>query len=156
CGNYSTSVGDLTLNDPNISLEGQNSNCVSITYTGTTDFIRVQMKPFTIAQAGKVSGLSIHCAGECERSGNSIAGIRIGDVIGMHLDDIVVSGFTGREESGIWLDNTLGWMERTVMTRIWSDRNRKGFRISNTSGLKQHSSFGYTRLIDVRCNISAD
>src|SRR5262249_38299442 len=67
CGNYSTSVGDITLNYPNISLEGQNSNCVSITYTGTTDFIRVQMKPFTIAQAGKVSGLSIHCAGECER-----------------------------------------------------------------------------------------
>lgn len=156
CGAYSTSVGDIVINYANISVEGQNSNCVFITYTGTTDFIRVQMKPFTVAQAGKISGFTIRCAGACQRTDKPIAGIHLGDVIGMHLDDVVVGEFIARNESGVWLDNTLGWMERTVMSRVWSDRNTKAFRVSNSSGGRQHSSFGYSRMLDVRCNIFAD
>src|SRR5271168_1277360 len=53
CGSYTTAVGNITINYPNISIAGQNSNCVSITYTGTSDFMRVQMKPFTIVQGAK-------------------------------------------------------------------------------------------------------
>src|SRR5262249_49135230 len=65
CGRYQTAVGGIEVNLPNISIQGQNSDCVSITYTGTVDFLRVQMKPFTVTQAGMIGGMSITCAAEC-------------------------------------------------------------------------------------------
>lgn len=149
-GTFNAVTTGFVINQPNISIQGTGSGATIINYNGTGDFIRVQMKPFTILQAGKISGLTIN------GSASGQSGIHIGDTIGMLLDDIVVSNFNGTPTadrpnvgSGIWFDNVTGWTERTLLTRVHVNYNTKDFRWTMNGGT---DSFGYTRLLDVRCN----
>lgn len=153
-GTYNT-VTTVVVNTPNVSVIGAGSNATIINYSGTGDFLRIQMRPYVGIQAGKFSGFTINLGV------TSVSGIHIGDTCGAELDDIVINGPEsaagtqvggGGTQAGVWFDNESAWTERTQVTRVHVNYVFKGFRFT-TSGSNTSTSFGYTRFIDSRVNV---
>ena len=149
-GTYNEVKTTVKVNSPNISITGAGSAAVQINYTGSGDFVLVEMEPFVLTQAGKIAGFTVNGT----RSGKS--GIHIADTIGAQLDDIVVNGFNGPSGVGIWLDNIIKFTERIQVTRVQAGYNTKGVRFTNSNGNSYNLSFGYERILDLRVNVGAN
>lgn len=134
----------VTVTSPYLSIVGPGSGALVIQYNGTGDFLRINTSPFSTTQAGKISGFTIN------GTSGGRSGIHIGDIIGMELDDIVISAFTGASASGLWFDNVTNWTERTNLSRVWVDNCTKEYRFTVNGGT---ASFGYTRVKDGRMNV---
>jgi hypothetical protein len=147
-GSYRQS-SEVRLESPYLSVIGIGSGSVQITCTLASDCWRVNTNPFTTTQAGKIGGFTL--IGEGEK--NSANGIHMGDIIGLQLDDIRVTGFTGPGSAGLWLDNVTGFTERTVLTKVHLDGNTKNIRFTVNGG---DGSFGYNRFLDLRINVNQD
>lgn len=147
-GTYNNVTTTAVVNAPNVSIIGAGSNATIVNYTGTGDFLRIQMQPFTVTQAGEFGGLTVNLGSA------SLSAVHIGDTIGAELDDLVINGPVSRAENqaGVWLDNETGWTERTQVQRVHVNYVNKGFRFT-TSGGNVNTSFGYTRFLDVRVNV---
>ena len=149
-GTYPEVRTTVKIGSPNISLIGAGSGATRINYVGASDFIRVQMPPWSITpppQAGTIQGITINGTS----SGGS--GVHLGDVIGMRLDDVAVAGFVKSGAAGIWIDNVTNFSERLQMTQVWADNNSIGVRFTNSGGTASQISFGYERLLDLRINV---
>jgi hypothetical protein len=149
-GTYNEVKTTVEVHSPNISITGAGSAAVQINYTGSGDFMRVEMAPFVLTQAGKIAGFTVNGT----RSGMS--GIHMGDTIGAQLDDIVVNGFKGPSGAGIWFDNVIKFTERIQVTRVQAGYNTKGVRFTNSNGNSYNLSFGYERILDLRINVGAN
>jgi len=150
-GTYSNVETTVTVSTPNISIVGTGSAVTVINYTGAGDFLRVQMQPFTVMQAGRFAGFTLNLGY------SAVAGVHIGDTIGAQLEDIVINGpaVYGGSQTGVWFDNETAWTERTELLRVHANCLRKDFRFTNSGGTATTDSFGYTRFLDTRANIGA-
>jgi hypothetical protein len=150
-GNWTFSA-PITLNFVgNSILSYVGSGSLNFTCSMAGDCLRWQINPFTVTQAGKMSGFTLTGNGSASQ-----VGIHMGDIIGAHLDDVHITGFTGASASGLWFDNVTNFTERTLLTRIHLDGNKKDWRFTNTGGLLSNTSFGYTRALDVKMNVNVN
>ena len=149
-GTYNDVKTTVKVCSPNISIAGSGSAAVQINYTGSGDFIRVEMRPFVLTQAGKISGFTVN------GTPSGVSGVHIADTIGAQLDDVVVNRFNGPSGTGIWLDNIIKFTERIQVTRVQAGYNTKGVRFTNSNGNSYNLSFGYERILDLRVNVGAN
>jgi trimeric autotransporter adhesin len=149
-GTYNDVRTTVYVRSPRISIIGAGSAAVQINYTGLGDFIRVQMVPFVLTQAGKIAGFTVN------GTQRGISGIHMGDTIGAELDDLVVNGFSGPSGAGIWFDNVIKFTERIQVTRVHAGYNKKGVRFTNSNGNSYNLSFGYERILDLRINVGVN
>ena len=149
-GTYADVKTTVKVSSPNISIVGAGSAAVQINYTGSGDFIRVDMDPFVLTQAGKIAGFTVN------GTHSGISGIHVADTIGAQLDDVVVNNFNGLSGTGIWLDNIIKFTERIQLTRVQAGYNTKGVRFTNSNGNSYNLSFGYERILDLRVNVGAN
>lgn len=151
CGPYTLSA-TITVSKPNVSLIGENENCVQISYTGAASAIVWQMSPFTTNPAGEMSGFTL--------TGTSSAtnGILSGQIVGSYWHDIDVSGFTGAGAAAIHFHNAgnlATWTERNVFVNVSTGgtgtaRNTHGWLFdSDNAG----DSFGYNNFADIKVNV---
>jgi hypothetical protein len=149
-GTYNAWTTQIKMTAPTQSLVGAGSALTVLNYTGTGVGILWQMSPFSVAQAGKINGITIF------GTASGVAGVESGSVIGGSFDDLVIDGFTGNGGSCLWLNNVAGgWMERSVMTRVQMGAFKgctKGLRLTVNGGT---ISFGYNRWTDIKLNANA-
>jgi hypothetical protein len=151
--NFSTTI---IIKNPATSLVGAGSAATTLNYTGSGDAILWQINPFTIVQAGRISGFTIG------NNGSARNGIHSGSIVGAQFDDLHVVGFTGSGSAGILLENAptndatvppCCWSERNLFTRVHLDNNTIGLRMTVNGGT---NSFGYNRFLDLRLNVNAN
>lgn len=143
-------VGPLTtITRPGVEIVGSGSFATRIAHSGTGDLFKFQNNPFTVEQSGSIRGMTITGTS----SANAVA-IHVVDTSSMGIDDIVTTGYTGTNGTGILLENVLYWTERTVITRCHLDGCKRGIRFK-TPGTSGQESFGRTMLQDVRVNVLA-
>jgi hypothetical protein len=131
-----------------IGIRGPGAGICRIISTASGDTLRIQVTPFTTVQAGSFKGFTVQ--GSSAPAG--AVGVHLGDTTGFTLDDIIIRDYLGTGSTGLWMDNRTNWTERTRATGVHFDNNTVGIRCSVNGGT---TSFGYTRLSDVRFNINA-
>jgi hypothetical protein len=150
-GIYNNWTTPIVMRFPTQSLIGAGSALTVLNFTGSGDAILWQMNPYTITQAGKISGISIH------GTSKGTSGIHSGSIAGASFEDIHIDGFTASSASCLWLDNVNhGWMERTVMSRVelgfaGTGGCTKNMKMTTTGGT---DSFGYNRWTDLKLNVN--
>lgn len=131
-------------------------------YSGATDAILYQTNPFaalTNWNSGGVENITIMGS----PSGRS--GIHTGNVIGGHLYNVTVEGFTGSTGKCIWLDNVkdsgghAGWYERNLWLNVSVGANTGLLSQSCTYDVyadnnNATNSFGYNRILDLQMNVN--
>jgi hypothetical protein len=154
CGSYKL-AGTVNLTLPGEGLIGENSQCVTLNYTGAQWPIQWRMSPFTTTPAGEISNLTI--------VGTSLAetGILTGHLVGGTFRNLNIGGFTattGLGAAGIEVYNqgtpTDGWFERNVFSNV-----QLGATAKNTHGIffkadDFNASFGYNRFYFLGLNVS--
>jgi hypothetical protein len=150
-GTYNNWTTPIVMRFPTQSLIGAGSALTVLNFTGSGDAILWQMNPYTITQAGKISGISIH------GTSKGTSGIHSGSIAGASFEDIHIDGFTAAGAACLWLDNVNhGWMERTVMSRVelgfpGTGGCAKNMKMTTTGGT---NSFGYNRWTDLKLNVN--
>jgi hypothetical protein len=151
-GTYNNWTTPIVMRFPTQSLIGAGSALTVLNFTGSGDAILWQMNPYTVTQAGKISGISIHGTPQ------GTSGIHSGSIAGASFEDLHIDGFTASSASCLWLDNVNhGWMERTVMSRVelgfpGTGGCAKDMKMTRTGGT---NSFGYNRWTDLKLNVNA-
>lgn len=146
-GNYVLGSA-LTINNPGVWLSGAGSAVTKLSPSFVGDAVRVQMSAFVTTQAGKLGGFTI----DGTSAGAGACGLHYGDVVGGHLDDLVVQNFTGAGSKGIWIDNRTNWTERILWTRVHANGNTTGVLFDVNGGT---TSWGYHRILDLRVNANS-
>lgn len=129
-------------------------------YSGSSDALLYQTNPFAAlvnANSGGVENITI----QGTSAGRS--GIHTGNVIGGHLYNVSVTGFTGSTGKCIWVDNVKdsgnnpGWYERNVWLNVSLGSNvglasqncAFDMYVDNNGGT---NSLGYNRILDLQMN----
>lgn len=143
CGQYEIATG-FSILLPTISMIGGGSGCTVFYSSDASFMIQHRMNPFTITEAGTLSGFTIDGT-----SAGAGAGILTGDTVGSITKDVKILNFT----SGIGLNivNDLmshggansgaGWFERnTIDVQVQNDAIGVAFKV-----LGGTDSFGYNK-----------
>jgi len=150
-GQSVTQTTTVNLNSPWVSIIGPGSGSLMINYTGTGDAFRATLNGnFSVTQAGQISGFYLN-----GNSNTNACGIHYGDIIGLTLEDLVISNFTGTASAGLWCDN-VGWFtERTVINKVHLNYNNWGWLFTNSSagGNVNNTSMAYNKCMDLRLNV---
>jgi hypothetical protein len=138
----------------NISLVGENQDCVRFEYKGTGTAILFQIKPFSISPAGELRNFTLHGtpAGQI--------GIKTGSTIGAKFEQIRVSGFTNGTAFELDDDREIAppkgpWTERNTWLQVSEEYNKIGWHLQSP-GQPENNSFGYNEFISIYMNVSKD
>jgi hypothetical protein len=157
---------DLTtvvINKNTQLLKGLGSKgSVIASYTGSGDAILYQTNPFaalTNANSGGIENFFVM------GTSAGVSGIHTGNVIGGHLYNVEVEGFTGAAGKCIWIDNVKdsgghsGWYERNTWMNVSVGANTGLLSQSCTYDIyadnnNATNSVGYDRILDLQMNVN--
>jgi hypothetical protein len=118
-------------------------NCAS----AGIDCMTYRNVPYNDTQAGTLKGFTLQ--------GNGVAssGLHYGDLLGLHIDDVVITDFTSGP--GLWADNITGFTERYILERVSLDNNLVGWKLTNSGpGCSAYTtSHSYGRAISVTMRV---
>lgn len=154
-GTYTISATQ-TITNPYISIIGLGPFVTNVTCSVNADCIRATANPWTVNQAGQISGLTMD-----GNSGASAVGIHVSGIIGLALRDLVIENFSGTNSAGLWLDNGASFsdpvgnfVERTQTLGLWLNYNTVGLKFTVQAAAISNSFF-YSHYLDMRFNVGA-
>lgn len=142
----------VTVSSTTVSIVGPASGACTFACGGTGDHLLIQPSVFNTllsVQAGHFAGFTM-----IGTASASAVGIHFVNIIGAAFEDIVIRDFTGATAVGLWSEGKdagagMKWTERTAMYRVSLSRNKVNWKVSGAS------SFAYTRVLDLRMELSA-
>jgi hypothetical protein len=152
------SLTTISMTHPGQSLEGLGpKGAVTVNYPNSGDTILFQLDPFQGTTAGTIKNVIIH------GTNSGAAGIHTGNMVGSHLQDVNVTGFTAG--TCILLENKLdsasraGWYERNLWDGVQVGSNfgdpandcLYDVRPVNNGGT---NSFEYNRFNDLKISVN--
>jgi hypothetical protein len=161
-----TMTTPVTLNQGE-TLCGDGSANTTLQYSGSGYAITITPTAYPSFTQNQVKVCGLTLLGTSSASG----GINMHDVIGTILDDLAISGFTGSNAAGIWMNNQTAWTERTSMLHVALGKDNGGNSIGIRMSLNPVAqgacpggspnssntcpSFGYSRFLDLRFNVGS-
>jgi hypothetical protein len=148
-GDYFQST-PVIVNSPRLSVVGAGSGAVRITCTMNVPCWEIRLNPFVTEPqvGGLISGFTLIG----QSTNTNAAGIHMGDITNMRLEDILIQGFTGPNAVGLWWDNINGWTERINVQRVNLNGNTTNYRFTNSGG-PATTSFCYNQWLDLRMDV---
>jgi|HubBroStandDraft_6_1064221.scaffolds.fasta_scaffold01361_2 hypothetical protein len=139
----------IDIDSHSISVVGPGKNILTLDcMVPTGDCIRIRDKTF--GQGGWVHGPYISGLSLIGHNNPNVVGIHIGDMFRLHLQDVLVYGFTGENDIGILFDNNVGYTEQLNMTDVQVSNNTTGMVFTNRNGTPGKSqSYGYGNYVNV-------
>jgi hypothetical protein len=137
----------IQLNSHAVSIVGPGKSVLTVDcIISNGDCIRIKDDFWamgTVNQGPYVTGITLVGHGQ-----SGAVGMHIGDMYPLHLQDILIFGFSGADSIGILFENQKHFTEQLNMTDVRISNNRTGMRYTNNSG-PQATSFGYGTYVNV-------
>jgi hypothetical protein len=137
----------IEIDSHSMAIVGPGKNVLTLDcMVPSGDCIRIRDKNFgqgNWIHGPHLSGFSLLGHGQA-----GVVGMHIGDIFRLHLEDIIVFGFTGDHATGILFDNNVGYTEQLNMTDVQVSNNTTGIRFTSQNAINQQS-YGYGNYVNV-------
>jgi hypothetical protein len=151
-GHYKVSkqkIIPITVPGQSIQGGGQSASFIEPTEAVTGPVIEWSCMPASDQPAGHISDITIYGA----NAGENAVGLRIGDVVGHSLTNVVVRKFNKTGGIGIDLKNINFWTEEFNWQNVTTDDNKTHVQFSREAAAT--TSFGYATIDGLRLNVFA-